>query len=149
MLVTSKGRYALRLMIYVARAGEGQKVALRYVAEAENISQKYLEQLAHTLVGAGLLVSVRGKGGGYKLARLAAELSAGDVLRAAEGDTQSVACDGLDGVCPREDECSTVAFWKGLDKVIEDYVDGVTLDQLAKDDSAAATARMLQRLSKL
>ena len=149
MLVTSKGRYALRLMISVARAGEGEKVALRYVAEAENISQKYLEQLAHALVGAELLVSVRGKGGGYRLARPATEVRAGDVLRAVEGDTQSVACDGLDGVCPREDECSTVAFWRGLDRVIEDYVDGVTLAELARDDQRDAIARMLERLAKL
>lgn len=137
MLITSKGRYALRLMIYVAASGNrasgaGGKVALRQVADGENISLKYLEQLAHTLVKADLLVSVRGHGGGYMLAREASAIRAGDVIRAAEGSTTPVACAGLDDSCPRESMCSTVAFWAGLDKVIEDYVDGVTLADLAQ-----------------
>lgn len=149
MLITTKGRYALRLMIYVARADEGEKVALRYVAESENISLKYLEQLAHILVKAGLLKSVRGHGGGYILARPADQIKAGDVLRAAEGTTAPVACEGLDGVCPREDVCSTVSFWAGLDKVIEEYVDGATLaDLAAEDEGEDATRRMLASLAK-
>lgn len=132
MLITSKGRYALRLMIFVAASGEGAKVTLRQVADSENISLKYLEQLAHTLVKADLLASVRGHGGGYRLAREAASIKAGDVIRAAEGTTTPVACAGLDDMCPRENMCSTVAFWAGLDEVIENYVDGVTLADLAQ-----------------
>ena len=132
MLITSKGRYALRLMIIVAASGEGAKVTQRQVADSENISLKYLEQLAHTLVKANLLASVRGHGGGYRLAREAASIKAGDVIRAAEGTTAPVACAGLDDMCPRESMCSTVAFWAGLDEVIENYVDGVTLADLAQ-----------------
>ena len=132
MLVTTKGRYAMRLMVYIAQAGEGQKVALRQVAEDENISLKYLEQLAHLLVQGNLLASVRGHGGGYKLARPADDIKAGDVLRAVEGTTAPVACAGLEEGCPRKEVCSTIAFWAGLDRVIEDYVDGVTLAQLSK-----------------
>lgn len=132
MLITSKGRYALRLMIYVAAAGVGNKVTLRQVADGENISLKYLEQLAHTLVKADLLASVRGHGGGYMLARDAKDIKAGDVIRAAEGSTTPVACAGLEDMCPRESMCSTVAFWAGLDEVIESYVDGVTLADLAQ-----------------
>ncbi|WP_315898229.1 RrF2 family transcriptional regulator [Berryella wangjianweii] len=133
MLITTKGRYALRLMIFIARA-RGQKVPVRRVSEAEGLSSKYLEQLAHALVKAGLLVSVRGYGGGYLLARDPAAIRAGDVLRAAQGSTLPVNCAGLSDACPRENVCSTVAFWTGLDRVIEDYVDGVNLAQLADLD---------------
>ena len=132
MLITSKGRYSLLLMIYVAAAGVGNKVTLRQVADGENISLKYLEQLAHTLVKADLLASVRGHGGGYMLARDAKDIKAGDVIRAAEGSTTPVACAGLEDMCPRESMCSTVAWWAGLDEVIESDVDGVTLADLAQ-----------------
>lgn len=132
MLITTKGRYAMRLMIYVA-ANDGRNVALREVAEQEDLSLKYLEQLAHDLVGAGLLASVRGHGGGYLLTRDAREITAGDVLRAAEGTTAPVACAALEenSECPRSEICSTLMFWSGLDAVIEEYVDGVTLADLA------------------
>ena len=91
MLVSSKGRYALRLMIYIAAFGEREgRISLRTVAERESISLKYLEQLVRPLLQAGLLTSVRGKGGGYELGRSASEMTAGDILRAAEGDTAAV-----------------------------------------------------------
>ncbi|MFQ7392556.1 MAG: RrF2 family transcriptional regulator [Collinsella aerofaciens] len=130
MLISSKGRYALRLMIYIAALGDAEgKIALREVADREHISQKYLEQLVRPLMKAGLLRSVRGKGGGYMMAKDPAEVRAGDILRAVEGSTAPVACDGIDSSCP-DDLCSTVKFWRGLDDVIE-YVDGVTLADLA------------------
>lgn len=133
MLVTTKGRYAMRLMVYIASFPD-RKVALREVSENEDISLKYLEQLARDMVGAGLLKSVRGHGGGYLLARPATEIKAGDVLRAAEGTTVPVACAALedDGVgCPREETCTTIAFWSGLDNAIESYVDNVMLSDLS------------------
>ena len=132
MLVTTKGRYAMRLMIYIASFPD-RKVALREVAENEDISLKYLEQVAHEMVGADLLKSVRGHGGGYLLARPTNEIQAGDILRAAEGTTVPVACAALEegGIgCPREKQCSTISFWAGLDEVIENYVDNVTLADL-------------------
>lgn len=131
MLITTKGRYAMRLMIYIASHPD-RKVALREVAEQETLSLKYLEQLAHDMVNAGLLTSVRGHGGGYQLSRNASDIRAGDVIRAAEGTTAPVACAALeeDGKCPREDVCSTISFWSGLDDVIESYVDGITLADL-------------------
>ena len=132
MLVTTKGRYAMRLMLNVASRGSSQKVALHQVAETEDISLKYLEQLAHSLVEAGLLVSVRGHGGGYQLGRSANDIKAGDILRAAEGTTSPVACAGLEAGCPRQAVCGTLDFWAGLDSVIENYVDSVTLAQLAE-----------------
>ncbi len=148
MLISSKGRYALRLMIYIAAFGDAEgKIALREVAAREGISLKYLEQLVRPLMQAGLLKSVRGKGGGYTLAQPAEELRAGDILRAAEGSTAPVACEGLDGGCHRADLCSTVKFWTGLEAAIEAYVDGVTLAELARvpeidlDTEISASAR--------
>ena len=132
MLVTTKGRYAMRLMVYVASFPD-RKVALREVAENEEISLKYLEQLARDMVEAGLLTSTRGHGGGYLLSRPSEEITAGDILRAAEGTTVPVACAALDengAGCPRESECSTISFWAGLDTVIENYVDDVSLADL-------------------
>lgn len=139
MLISSKGRYALKLMIYIAAIGgdlaAGAKaapaVSLREVAEREQISLKYLEQLVRPLMNAGLLRSVRGKGGGYVLAVPAQDIRAGDILRAAEGERSTVACEGLEGTCGRSDLCSTVKFWTGLEETIEAYVDGVTLAELA------------------
>lgn len=135
MLISSKGRYALRLMIYVARATDGSDtVPLRKVAAAEGLSLKYLEQLAHAMRDAGYLRSVRGREGGYQLDGDPAKITAGDILRAAEGQAPTVACAGLEDSCPRESICSTVDFWIGLDEVIDNYVDSVTLAQLAGDD---------------
>ena len=132
MLISSKGRYALRLMVYIAAFGSPEKrISLREVADGEGISLKYLEQLVRPLMDANLLRSIRGKNGGYVLARDAQDITAGDILRATEGSTAPVACDGLEGACLRSDLCSTVRFWTGLDDVIEDYVDGVSLQQLA------------------
>ena len=111
MLISSKGRYALRLAVCIAQAGPEAKVSLREVAEHEELSLKYLEQIARPMVSAGLLTSARGKGGGYRLARDPQDILAGDVLRAVEG--------------------TTVRFWAGLDEVIEKYVDGVTVGDLA------------------
>ena len=131
MLVTTKGRYAMRLMTYIASHSD-RKVTLREVAESESLSSKYLEQLAHEMVKSELLNSVRGHGGGYTLAREADAITAGDILRAAEGNAAAVECAALEegATCPREQTCSTVAFWIGLDRAIEDYVDSVTLADL-------------------
>ena len=132
MLVSAKGRYALRMMTYIARANaSGQNVALRHMSESEGISLKYAEQLARNLVEGGLLISVRGRDGGYKLAHNAADISAGDVLRCAEGQLARVVdCSAFEGKCPREDICSTADFWKGLDTAVSNYVDNVSIAQL-------------------
>ena len=139
MMISTKGRYALRLMIDIAEQGEDARVRLREVAERQGISIKYLEQLAGSLVRAGLLKSTRGARGGYVLTRSSDEMTAGDVLRAAEGSCAPVACLEDDfGVCPRRSECNTIAFWEGLDKTIENYVDGVTLGDLVKKPGCVA-----------
>ncbi len=132
MKISTKGRYALRLSIDVAQQQEGGPVSLREASQRQNISAKYLEQLASQLMRAGILSSVRGAHGGYKLAKEPADVTAGDILRASEGSTAPVACleDGF-GVCPMRDQCTTISFWEGLDAAIESYVDSVTLADLA------------------
>lgn len=134
MMISTRGRYALRLMIDIARQGEaGALVTMRQAAEREDLSVKYLEQLGGALVKAGVLRSVRGVSGGYLLARPADEITAGDVLRATEGSCAPVSCleDGAEA-CPRRAECVAVNFWRGLDRAIEDYVDNVTLADLVR-----------------
>lgn len=130
MMISTKGRYALRLLIDIAEnQGEGC-VRLRDVAKRQQISEKYLEIIARALVRDGCLVGVRGKGGGYRLSRAPEEYSVRHVLEAAEGELAPVSCleDGQD--CPRMSECPTLPLWQGLDKVIGEYLDSFTLANL-------------------
>lgn len=132
MKISTKGRYALRLAIDVAQQQEAGPVSLREASKRQGFSPKYIEQLASQLMRAGILESVRGARGGYKLAVDAKDITAGDVLRASEGSTAPVACleDGF-GVCPMREQCVTISFWEGLDAAIESYVDSVSLADLA------------------
>ena len=131
MLVSTKGRYALRVMVDLAEHQAAGRIPLKEIAARQGISEKYLENILATLVRANMLSGMRGKGGGYMMGKDPAEVRAGDSLRAVEGSTAPVACDGIDNSCARSDLCSTVKFWRGLDDVIEKYVDGVTLADLA------------------
>ena len=144
MKISTKGRYALRLMISIAEKGDDSVTTLREVSEEQAISVKYLEQLVSALTGAGLLRGHRGARGGYSLKRPASQITAGDIIRASEGGTAPVACleDGF-GVCPRADFCETLDFWVGLDAVIDGYLDGVKLSDLV-EKSLAAKARMAE-----
>ncbi|HIT50937.1 MAG TPA: Rrf2 family transcriptional regulator [Candidatus Aveggerthella excrementigallinarum] len=131
-MISTRGRYALRMMIEFAQQEPGVRVPLRIVSARQDISMKYLEQIASMLVQTGFLESSRGPRGGYRLARPADEVTAGDVLRAVEGEFVPIACLGQDyGICPRRDECSTLGFWQGLRDAIDTYIDGVTLADLA------------------
>ena len=133
MKISTKGRYALRMAIDVARNQQYGPVSLREVSERQDISLKYLEQLARALSKGKVLKSTRGAHGGYSLARDPHDITAGDILRCSEGGTAPVACLEDDyGVCPMREECATIAFWEGLDRMIEDYVDGVTLAALVE-----------------
>ena len=132
MKISTKGRYALRLVIDVAQQQENGPVSLREASERQGFSAKYIEQLASQLMHAGILKSVRGAHGGYSLSKDASQITAGDILRASEGSTAPVAClDDDYGVCPMRDKCMTISFWEGLDNAIESYVDSVTLADLA------------------
>ncbi len=138
MKISTKGRYALRFAIEVARKQGDGPVPLREAAQDQGISMKYLEQLAGQLAKAGLLKSTRGAHGGYSLSRAPEDITAGEVLRICEGGTAPVACLEDDyGICPRRSECETIAFWEGLDRVIEDYVNGITLADLIAPEAGS------------
>lgn len=131
MKISTKGRYALRLAMDVAAHASQGPVALREISERTGISAKYLEQLAGQLVHGSVFTSTRGAHGGYSLTRPAEDITAGEILRLSEGGTAPVACLEDDfGICPMRDECDTIAFWTGLDKAIEEYVDSVSLADL-------------------
>lgn len=131
MKVSTKGRYALRLMIDLAEHDSGDYIPLRDISERQGISVKYLEQIVTQLSRAGFLRSVRGAQGGYRLSRRPENYPIGEILRITEGDLAPISCLTDDTIrCPREAECATLDFWKGLHKVINDYVDSVSLDDL-------------------
>lgn len=131
MKVSTKGRYALRLMTEVAAHDGDGYVALKEVAERQNISVKYLEQIASLLAKAGMLQSGRGAQGGYRLSRNPESYTVGDILRLTEGDLAPVAClAGEENRCARCGECATLDFWAGLYGAVNDYIDHWTLADL-------------------
>ncbi|MEG1744102.1 MAG: Rrf2 family transcriptional regulator [Ruthenibacterium sp.] len=131
MQFSTKGRYALRLMIDLALHSDGVAVPLKEIAARQDISVKYLEQIVPPLARAGLVQSVRGAGGGYRLAHNAAVCTAGDILRAAEGGLAPVACLVHDTpACARTQACAALHFWKGMQSTVEQYADSVTLESL-------------------
>jgi Rrf2 family protein len=134
MKTSSKARYSLHLVIDIAQHQGTGPVPLREVATRQDISLKYLEQLAKALTREGYLKSVRGAQGGYLLTRPATLISAGDIMRAAEGGLLATACidSGIDA-CPRQSLCGTSRFWSGLRDAIDDYVNGVTIAELASN----------------
>jgi len=129
---SSKARYALYLVIDIAAHQVAGPVPLREVGERQNISIKYLEQIATELSKLGYLRSVRGAQGGYLLAQPAADISAGDIMRAAEGGFSPVAClSGEAEVCPQQGSCcGTATFWRGLQGAIDDYIDNISVAEL-------------------
>ncbi len=130
MKISTKGRYALRVMIDIAENGKGESVSVKDIAQRQNISKKYLEQIMTMLSKSGMVKTSRGNVGGYKLTKEPKDYIVGDILRATEGDLAPLDC-LIDGaVCSRMDSCSTHKFWAGLDKVINDYVNGKTLQDL-------------------
>ena len=134
MKVSTKGRYALRLMVDLGvNAGDDKDkyISLKDVSMRQNISIKYLEQIVTPLHRAGLVRSVRGAQGGYRLSRSPERYTAGEILRAIEGSFAPIAClETETNECERYGECATVGFWEGMYKVISDYVDSVSLKQL-------------------
>jgi len=135
MKTTSKARYALYLVVDIARNQGSGPVPLREAAERLSISLKYLEQIATALNKSGYLKSVRGAQGGYLLARPSTEISAGDIMRSAEGGFLPVSCleasDADRSCCPRQGHCgATAEFWAGLRTTIDGYIDNVSIQQL-------------------
>ena len=128
MKISTKGRYALRVMIELAdHYNSGSFISSRDIAERQDISGKYLEQIIMLLNKAGFLETARGNMGGYKLKKNPEEYLVGDILRATEGDLAPIYCLTDEGECERKDRCRTFEFWRGLDDVINEYVDSKTL----------------------
>ena len=131
MRVSSRGRYALRLMVAFARRfGEGY-TPLRPLLEQENIPIKYGESIMAALSKAGLVEAASGKNGGYRLSRAPDALAAGDVLRVTEGDLKPVDCQSCDAACRNQRDCPVLPLWQGLESGIAGYLDGVTLGDMA------------------
>lgn len=131
MKISTKGRYALRIMLDIAIHDDGKYIPLKDIAKRQNLTVKYLEQIISLLNKAGYLQSLRGNTGGYRLAKNLDEYIVGDILRVTEGDLAPVAClKKCEDFCQREDICNTVLFWRGLDRVINEYVDSYTLKDL-------------------
>lgn len=131
MMISSKGRYALRVMLDMAQQKDDGFIRLSDVAQRQEISRKYLESIMTALSKSGLVESALGKSGGYRLARAPADYPVGEILRAAEGELAPVACLAREGhKCDRVGFCYTLPFWKGLEDQINAYVNSFSLQDL-------------------
>ena len=141
MMVSTRGKYALRVMIDLAEHGSGSYVAMKEVAERQEISLKYLEKILPPLVSGGLIEGVSGKGGGYRLTKDPSEYRVGEILKLTEGDLSPTACSG-DGneTCDRAGECRIKPVFDGLGEVITGYLDRFTLADLASGGDGAVPA---------
>lgn len=133
MKISTKGRYALRLMLDLALNDNGEPVRIRDIAARQEISDKYLEQIISTLNKAGYVKSIRGPQGGYRLTREPARYTVGMILRLTEGSLAPVAClENEVNDCPRQGGCATLRLWRMLDEAVSGVVDRVTLADLAE-----------------
>ena len=134
MIVSTKGRYALRVMLSFAQHSDGEYVPLKEIAEAEGISQKYLESIMTILSKAGFLDAVHGKGGGYRLNRRPEEYTVGSILKLTEGSLAAVSCTSQGAAaCSRTTCCQTLPMWEKLEKMIDEFFEGITLADLLKE----------------
>ena len=140
MKISSKGRYALRMMIDIARHDTGEWISIKDISERQGISIKYLEQIVTNLNKSGLLKSSRGPQGGYMLAKPQENYTAGQILRVIEGNFAPVAClETETNLCERRSICPTLQFWEGLYSVIDQYLDSVTLKDLAESNCSESS----------
>lgn len=130
MKISTKGRYALRIMIDLAINESDKYISLKDISERQGISMKYLERIVALLNKAGYVQSLRGNAGGYKLSKKPKDYKVGEILKVAEGSLKPIDC--IEKECSRKSNCKTYSFWKGLDEVIEAYVDSKTLEDLIK-----------------
>ena len=138
MKISTKGKYGLRAMIDLAQYSEQEAVSISSIAQRQKISESYLEQLVAKLKKAGLVISIRGAAGGYRLARPASDISVGDVLRALEGDVRAVICTAqTEEGCEGEELCVTKYVWQRINESIEKTVDEMMIDQLVAESRKA------------
>lgn len=130
MMISTKGRYALRVMIDLAQQDSEEYISLKDIAARQNISMKYLEIIVAGLNRGGMLMSQRGKSGGYRLARPAAEYTIGSILKISEGPLAPVSCLEGENRCERSEGCITLPMWQKLDQIMEEYLESVTLEDL-------------------
>lgn len=133
MKISTKGRYALRLMLDLALNYSEKYIPLKVIAQRQEISDKYLEQIINTLSKAGFVESARGAQGGYRLARKPSQYTAGEILRLAEGSIAPVACLDCTGSCDKTDSCLTIGLWRKMQGAINDVVDNTTLEDMINE----------------
>ena len=134
MRISTKGRYAVRIMQDLALHADQGPVSLRDIAERQNITQKYMESIMAILLRKKLVASLRGKMGGYSLVRKPAEYSVYEILCAAEGDMEPVQCLAMpENTCVLKDHCVTLPLWKGLSAIIRGYLEAHTLEELIRE----------------
>ena len=134
MIVSTKGRYALRVMVCLAQSGGEEYVPLKEIAENEGISQKYLESIMTTLSKADYVDALHGKGGGYRLNRTPEEYTVGSILKLTEGSLSAVSCTAQGAAaCSRSECCNALPMWEKLDKMIDEFFEGITIEDLLKE----------------
>lgn len=139
MKISTKGRYALRMLLDLAEHKDDGFISLKDIAARQDISKKYLEQIIPVLNRAEILLANRGFQGGYKLAKAPEEYTVGDILRLTEGSIAPVAClDRHPNECPRADSCQTLFVWEGLYDVIRNYLDNITLQDIIDRQTSSA-----------
>ena len=137
MIVSTKGRYALRVMLCFAQRNPSEYIPLKEIAESEGISQKYLESIMTILSKSGFVDAVHGKGGGYRLNRKPEEYTVGSILKLTEGSLAPVSCTTQGAAaCSRSTCCQTLPMWERLEKMIDDFFEGITLADLLRDGGA-------------
>lgn len=135
-MISTKGRYAIRVLIDLAEHDNGGFVPLKDVAARQEISKKYLEIIVKELVSGGLIVGASGKGGGYKLLRKPEEYPIGEIIELTEGSLSTVACLARDAIpCPRAGICETLPLWEEYDRLTHDFFYGKRLSDLIKKDA--------------
>ncbi len=131
MKISTKGRYALRLMLDLALNEKEEPIRVKEIAGRQEISDKYLEQIISVLTKAGFVRSMRGPQGGYRLTKTAQEYTVGSILRLTEGNLCPVAClEDEVNLCERKDECMTLPLWEKMDAAIKGVIDNITLQDL-------------------
>ncbi|MBQ8026177.1 MAG: Rrf2 family transcriptional regulator [Oscillospiraceae bacterium] len=138
MKISTKGRYALRVMIDLAEHQTDGYIPLKEIANRQEISEKYLESILKSLVQAGVLSGLRGKGGGYRMTKSPDSYTVGSIIRLTEGSLAPVAClEGSSNTCARMSECRTLSMWQELDRLVNEYLDGITIADLMNKDRDA------------
>ena len=131
MKISTKGRYAVRMLLDLSKHQRDGYVALKEIAERQQISKKYLEQIVPILTKSGLLQTNRGSQGGYRLSKKPENYTVGEILRLTEGSLAPVAClEQPENLCPRSASCATLFVWQGLYRTIEEYLDSITLQDI-------------------